>query len=202
MVVPIRVYSDYVCPFCFLAEFPLHEAIRGKDVEVTWMPFELRPYPTPTLKPNGNYLQNAWRDSVYPIAARMGIDIRLPAVSPQPYTRLAFEGLEFAKERGLADAYNSAVMRAFFQQSLDIGNLDVLATIAKDIGLDPADFREALEAGKYSERHQQLLRHAYEQVGVTGVPLFAIGNRTLSGLQSKETLIAAIDQELRSQQSS
>jgi predicted DsbA family dithiol-disulfide isomerase len=58
MVVPIRVYSDFVRPFCFLAEFLLKEAIAGKDVKVEWMPFELRPYPTPTLRPEGGYLQN------------------------------------------------------------------------------------------------------------------------------------------------
>jgi len=201
MAVPIRVYSDYVCPFCFLAEFPLGEATRGKDVEVTWMPFELRPYPTPTLRPEGSYLQSAWSDSVYPIAARMGIEIRLPTVSPQPYTRLAFEGLEFAKQQGRADAYNSAVMRAFFQQSLDIGNMDVLANIANDVGLDPAEFRQALESGKHSERHQELLRHAYQEAGVTGVPLFVIGSRRLSGLQPEKALIAAIDQELLAQSS-
>ena len=51
MPLTIKVYSDYVCPFCFLAEFPLQEAIRGKDVAVEWMPFELRPEPTPTLRP-------------------------------------------------------------------------------------------------------------------------------------------------------
>ena len=49
MSIKIRVYSDCVCPFCDLAEIPLQEAIRGKDVEVEWMPFELRPYPNETL---------------------------------------------------------------------------------------------------------------------------------------------------------
>lgn len=57
MSVKIEVFSDYVFPYCFLAEGPLREAIMGKNVEVEWMPFELRPYPQPTLKPEGNYLQ-------------------------------------------------------------------------------------------------------------------------------------------------
>jgi hypothetical protein len=86
------------------------------------MPFELRPYPTPTLRPEGAYLQNAWRQSIYPIARRMGVDIKLPQVSPQPYTRLAFEGLEFAKDRDKGDEYNDRVMRAFFQESRNIGD--------------------------------------------------------------------------------
>lgn len=196
MPLAIRVYSDYVCPFCFLAEFPLLEAIRGKDAEVTWMPFELRPYPTPTLRPEGEYLQNAWSNSVYPIAARMGVEIRLPTISPQPYTRLAFEGLEFAKEHGGADAYNSAVMKAFFQQNQDIGDLDVLTKIAAGAGLDPSEFEQALEVGTHAERHQALLRQAYEDEGVTGVPLFMVGNRVLMGLQSREAIERVVDKEL------
>lgn len=39
MTVSIKVYSDYVCPYCFLAEKPLEEAIQNKDVTVELMPF-------------------------------------------------------------------------------------------------------------------------------------------------------------------
>jgi predicted DsbA family dithiol-disulfide isomerase len=140
------------------------------------MPFELRPYPTPTLRPEDPYLPRVWNASVYPIAARMGVDIKLPTISPQPYTHLAFEGLEFAKEQGKAHAYNDSVMRAFFQRDLDIGKIDVLEKLAAEVGLERTVFRQALEIGKFRERHQQLLQHAYEEVGVTGVSLFIIGD--------------------------
>ena len=93
----IKVYSDFVCPYCFLAEFPLQEAVRGKDVAIEWLSFELRPEPVPTLLPEGDYLQRAWSQSVYPIARRMGVPIVLPDVSPQPRTTLAFEGYQFAR---------------------------------------------------------------------------------------------------------
>ena len=78
MSLKIKVYSDYVWPYCYLAEFPLQEAVRGKDVEVEWMPFELRPEPHPTLRPEGDYLQRAWQQSVYPLARQMGVPITLP----------------------------------------------------------------------------------------------------------------------------
>ena len=152
------------------------------------MPFELRPHPTPTLRPEGSYLQRAWRDAVYPLAERMGVRIRLPEVSPQPYTRLAFEGLEFAKDHGAADEYNSGVMRAFFQRSEDIGDPAVLTSVASAAGLPPDAFRSALDQRTYSDRVALLLRHATEEVGVTGVPLFVIGNQRLSGVQSKTAL--------------
>ena len=119
-----------------------------------WMPFELRPYPTPTLRPEGPYLPQVWNASVYPIAARMGVDIKLLTISPQPYTHLAFEGLEFAKEQGKAHAYNDSVMRAFFQRDLDIGKIDVLEKLAAEVGLERTAFRQALENGTFRERHQ------------------------------------------------
>lgn len=163
------------------------------------MPFELRPYPTPTLRPEDDYLQNAWRNSVYPLATRMGIDIRLPDVSPQPYTRLAFEGLEFAKSHALGNEYNSAVMRAFFQRSEDIGDPEVLTQIASNAGLDTALFQQALQNRTYAPQVEKLLRHAHQDVGVTGVPLFIVGKHPLYGLQSRESLEAAIDREIASE---
>jgi predicted DsbA family dithiol-disulfide isomerase len=177
-----------------LAEFPLKEAVCGKEnVQVTWMPFELRPYPTPTLRPEGSYLQQAWRNAVYPLAERLDVPIRLPAVSPQPYSRLAFEGLEFAKDHGAADEYNSGVMRAFFLRSENIGDPEVLTRVASAAGLEADAFRSALEQRSYAERVGRLLRHANEEVGVTGVPLFLIGDQRLTGLQSKAALEAAIE---------
>jgi predicted DsbA family dithiol-disulfide isomerase len=122
----------------------------------------------------------------------MGIEIELPKVSPQPYTRLAFEGLEFAKDQGRGDEYNSRVMRAFFQESQDIGDPEVLSRLASEIGLDTNAFRRALESREYASRVEKLLRHGRE-LGITGVPLFVIGGQMLSGLQSKEALATAID---------
>jgi predicted DsbA family dithiol-disulfide isomerase len=90
----------------------------------------------------------------------MGVEIRLPAVSPQPHTRLAFEGLEFAKDHGAADEYNSGVMRAFFQRSEDIGDPEVLTQIASTAGLQADAFRSALQERTYADRVARLLRHA------------------------------------------
>lgn len=160
------------------------------------MPFELRPYPNPTLKPEGDYLQNGWKQSVYPTAERFGVKMVLPRVSPQPYTHLAFEGFQFAKEHGRAIEYNHRMFTAFFQDELDIGEMDVLTQLAEEVGLNPTEFRESLETRKYKEIHQEALRHAYEEVNIQAVPTFMIGDRKLPGLYSKESLEQVIDQEL------
>jgi predicted DsbA family dithiol-disulfide isomerase len=161
------------------------------------MPFELRPEPTPTLRPEGEYLQMGWEQSVYPLAKRLGVEIKLPTVSPQPYTNLAFQGLEFAKDHGKADRYNDAVFRAFFQQSRDIGKIDVLTDIARDAGLEPEAFRRALEEGTYRERVDELLRVANRHLGIDAVPTMIIGRHRLNGLYSAESLRYVIDEEVR-----
>jgi predicted DsbA family dithiol-disulfide isomerase len=192
----IKVFSDYVCPYCFLAEQPLEEATAGKDVRVEWMPFELRPEPTPTLRPEDDYLQKAWTESVYPLAKEMGVKIVLPRVSPQPHSRLAFEGYQYAKERGQANQYNHRIFRAFFLEERDIGRIDVLVRLAAELGLDAADFREAIETGRYEHAHRDALRHAYEEARITVVPTVVIGKRTLQGMPDRDILDALIDLEL------
>ena len=131
------------------------------------------------------------------MAEKLGVNMKLPTVSPYPYTNLAFQGLEFAKDHGKADEYNDAVFRAFFQQSRDIGCIDVLADIAKEVGLAPEQFRDAFEQGAYSDRVQQLLRTTYERIGVTAVPTMIIGRQRLEGLYLADTIRQVIEGELR-----
>src|SRR5881227_620311 len=119
------------------------------------MPFELRPEPNPTLRPEGDYLKRAWSQSVYPIAERMGVPIILPPVSPQPHTHLAFEGYQFAREHGNGNDYNIRVLEAFFRDGQDIGDVGVLTKLAGEVGLDTLMFEEALRTRRYREAHRQ-----------------------------------------------
>lgn len=160
------------------------------------MPFELRPFPQPTLRPEGEYLQRAWSQSVYPLARRMGVPIILPPVSPQPHTHLAFEGYHYAKEHGKGNAYNHRVLEAFFVEGQDIGDAGVLTRLAGEVDLATEEFRQALATRKYREVHQHALRHAYEEAGISAVPAFVIGQTVLTGLQSNEALARVIDAEL------
>lgn len=193
MPVEVSVWSDFVCPFCMIAEQPLLDAIRasGLEVQVEWRPFELRPWPTPTLRPEDDYLQSVWPRSVYPLAARHGVQLRLPSVSPQPHTGLAWEGYQFARAHGRGPDYNDRVLRAFFQDDLDIGDPAVLARLAGEVGLDAEAFRQALDERRYREAHQYALAEA-QALGVSAVPAFLIGDRFLAGVQPREALLAAL----------
>ena len=76
----------------------------------------------------------------------------------------------------------------------------MLTRLAGEIGLNEKEFDEALRTRKYREAHGRALRHAYKEAGVTGVPMFVIGDQVLTGLQDRETLEAVIEEELKVQE--
>jgi predicted DsbA family dithiol-disulfide isomerase len=194
MTITLEIFSDYVCPYCFLAEEPLRDALStaGEDLDIRWMPFELRPYPTPTLEPEGDYLQTGWARSVFPMAEAMGVPIVLPKVSPQPYTRLAFEGHLFAAAAGKSAEYTHRMFTAFFQDEIDIGNVEALTELAAELGLDAEAFAQSLDEGEYAAEHVRLLRYGTQELQIRAVPTFMVGGLKLEGVVPAETLAAAI----------
>jgi predicted DsbA family dithiol-disulfide isomerase len=196
--VRILVWSDYVCPFCYL-ERPILERIKadlGEMVEIDWRSFELRPEPEPTLDPNAEYLHRVWSQSVYPMARERGLDMMtLPPV--QPRSRKAHQAAEFAREAGLLDAMNHALFKAFFEDGRDLADLEVLIEIGRFVGLDEDGLRTALESGRHEARvleDEKLAR----QIGISGVPALIVtaGAQAylVSGAQPYETVTGVIAQ--------
>lgn len=189
--VKVYVWTDFVCPYCLIGESTIHAAAKAEGALLVWLPFELRPHPTPTLRPEDDYLQTTWKTSVYPTAKRFGVDIRLPTISPQPYTRTAFIGMQWAADQGEANSYVDAVLRAFFQEDRDIGNVAVLKQIVGDLGLDAGDFAGALVQPEYARRHDAALALA-RRIGVQAVPSVLIGDQLTSGMRDVDSLRAMI----------
>jgi predicted DsbA family dithiol-disulfide isomerase len=167
--VQLDVWSDYVCPFCYLAE-PTIEQVKKEFpavIEVRWRAFELRPDPVPTLDPNGEYLHRVWGKAVYPMAAERGIKVRLPPM--QPRSRLAHEAVAFARRHTKDMELHHAIFRAFFEFGEDIGKLDVLVKLALNLGLEEPALRKALAEGEF--RYEVLADEALSQnLEITGVP--------------------------------
>jgi predicted DsbA family dithiol-disulfide isomerase len=189
----IDVFVDYVCPFCFLAEPAIEELKRDRDVEVTIRPFELRPDPVPTLRPEDDYLPRVWRDTVYPMAERVGIPMRLPSVSPQPRTEKAFMVLQLAQERGLAQVYSGAMFAAFFQEDRNIGLDEVIIDVAASVGLNRAEVEAALRSEERRDRHRADQHYAVNTVGLDAVPGIVVEGRMLHGVPSAIRLKKIVD---------
>ena len=174
------VYSDYICPFCFIGKLRIDAMVSEFGLTAEWRPFELRPEGTPLPDPEGEYLKNAWAN-VFRLAEEVGLDVRRPSCRPR--SRLALEGGEFAKDAGKFEAYNRLVFEAFFQHDKDLGDPAVLRDIAAEAGMDADAFAAALEDGAYTQRVLDSHRKG-EADRVNGVPLVLIGDDRIEGAQS------------------
>ncbi len=195
--IQIDVWSDYVCPFCYL-EMPGLAQLAGRfggKVAITWRAFELRPDPVPTLDPDGEYLHRIWNQSVYPMAEARGMTLRLPPV--QPRSRKAFEAVAFARDRGRFTAMHDGLFRAFFQDGRDLADVAVLKDVAARAGLDADALGVALDEGRHLDQVLADERLA-QDLGITGVPAMVIGRADagervlVSGAQPFTVLEAAV----------
>ena len=161
------------------------------DIEIVWRAFELRPDPVPTLDPKGEYLRNAWTNSVYPLANRLGIKMTLPPL--QPRSRLAHEAAHWARSQGRFSDYHDEIFRAFFERGEDIGDGNVLISLATALGMDGSSLRDALSTHDFSssviEDEQQAA-----QLGLSGVPAFIAGRKVaVTGVRPVEHLRELVD---------
>ena len=109
-------------------------------------------------------------------------------------SRLAIEAAEFARDAGKHPEFHRAVLAAYFAHGRDIGDLEVLGALAQEVGLGDAALRQALDAGRYTGRHQAAHEEAC-RLGITGVPtyIFADGERVVGAqpLDSFRRLVTA-----------
>jgi len=169
----IDVWSDYVCPFCYLQlpEIRKVQESLGSALKVTWRAFELRPDPTPTLDPGGEYLRNTWQRSVYPLARERRMTLKLPPV--QPRSRKAMEAAMFAQAQDRFDAMHEAIFSAFFEHGRDIGDVEVLVDLGESVGLLKDDLRRALYDQRYTAEVEEDEQLAYA-FGISGVPMMLL----------------------------
>lgn len=101
-------------------------------------------------------------------------------------------GAEFARDRGKFQDFHTATFSAYFSLGLDIGDLDVLAQIADSAGLDPGAMKQAVQAGKYISRLEEIRQEA-GVFGITGVPTFTIeGREPIVGAQPLDVFRKAL----------
>ena len=157
-----------------------------RRIKTRWRSFELRPEPIPTLDPDGEYLVSAWKNHVYPLAAKMELNLHRPPI--QPRSRLAHEAAKWAESLGRFEEYNVALFRAFFEHGKDIGDIEVLKRLASDLKLDAKALQISLNNGDYTAG---VLADKLEarKIGVRAVPAFTANGKLLAaGVQSAERL--------------
>jgi predicted DsbA family dithiol-disulfide isomerase len=195
----ITVYSDYVCPFCYLGRESLrrYQAERDEPLEIDWHPFDLR---SNKRRPDGSidhsvddgkddaYFEQA-RENVRRLQERYGVEMTLEIameVDSLPAQVVSYR-VKQAEPYETWLAFDEALLAALWEDGRDIGDEDVLVDIAEDVGLDPAVVEEALaDEDLRAEVEGQF--DAAHGAGVTGVPTFAYDGYTARGAVPPEQI--------------
>lgn len=183
--VRIMVWSDYVCPLCYLEEpilTRLHSEF-GRRVRIERRAFELRPEPQPALEPDDPSLYTLWTRTILPLAEARGMTLRQPPV--QPRSRKALEAARFARRNGRGPKMHQALFQAFFEHGRDIGNINELASIGRAVGLNASRLTAALQRNDFSPQIVTDRREA-EALGIDTLPAMLLlrhGDRRENAIQ-------------------
>lgn len=185
--VSLDVFADYVCPYCRLAE-PAVRALMAEDaaLDVRWRSFELRPGIVPPLDPSADYLRQVWEARVLPLAAQVGVTMKQPTRAPR--TRRTHEAAHWARSIGRFDDMHTGLIAAFFERDEDIGDVDVLVSLADRLDMPGSDLRQALVSRAFEQAVIDDEEEAKE-LDVGSVPAFiADGRFGVIGVQPVEVL--------------
>jgi predicted DsbA family dithiol-disulfide isomerase len=196
----ITVYSDYVCPFCYLGRRSLSEyqSEREEELRIDWHPFDLR---SGKRNPDGTIDHDAddGKDDAYYEQAKTNVrKLREKYGAEEMAVELATDVDSLSAQLvsvAIRDRYDyetwlgfdEGVFEALWHDERDIGSADVLVDIAEDVGVDGDVVREALDDDERRSALESQFREAQRQ-GVTGVPTFAYDGHAARGAVPPEQL--------------
>ncbi len=202
----VEVWSDLVCPWCYLGKRRLEQALERfphRDrVDVVWRSFELEPDAPATAESRADLLvtrygmtpaQAAERDAhMTALAAEAGLEYR-PDLVLLGNTFDAHRVLHAARAAGRQAQAKERLLRGYFSEGRALTDTDTLVELAADAGVDAEAARAALGDGRYAADVRADEREAAE-LGITGVPFFVLGRRyAVSGAQPAELLLQALE---------
>ena len=198
MPTSVMLFSDYVCPWCYMGTAGLDLLRQTRLIEVAFRAYELRPAGTPPIPPEievqyRERIAAGWPRVQQMARERFGLELKRMD-DPQPHpTRLAHIGAKYAMALGKGQAYHHALFRAHWQEQRDISAVETLVDIAGDIGLDGTAFRAALQSPDYRAEVEADEYWAWQH-DLRGVPAFIFAERYLvSGAQPVELLQQVVD---------
>lgn len=202
----IDIYSDTVCPWCFLGKRRFELALAERphyEPRVTWRPYELNPDMPWEGMERAAYLTTKIGDPARVVAMEealtrhgeaIGLTFRFDLIQRMPNSRRSHLLIAHAARHGLQAKVKDRVMRAYFQEGMDIGDLEELVRLGVDGGLSERETRSALVLREGQDGVVAAERHA-AALGISAVPTFIFdGQYTLSGAQEPSNLARVIDQ--------
>ena len=210
MTDPIKldIMSDPICPWCYIGKAHLDRALAAHPDHpfvIEWHPFQLNPDMDPEGMDRRAYLEGKFGGKegavrayapVVEQAEKAGLNINFEGMKRTPNTLDAHRLIHWAGIEGKQTAAVSALFKAYFVETRDIGDHDVLADIADGIEMDATVVRRLL--GSDADRADIAARDSHSrEMGVNSVPTFIVGGKhAVPGAQPPE-LWAKVIADLR-----
>ncbi|KEO75235.1 DsbA family oxidoreductase [Anditalea andensis] len=203
----IEIWSDIVCPFCYIGKRQFDEALAQfnyrDDVEIVWHSYQLFPdyqqregsdfyTEVGRLKGNNREWSIRFHNQIAEHAKRVGLEYNFEKI-PFPNTFNAHLFSLYAKTKGLQHEAEEKLFLAYFTEGRNIGDLEVLAQLGEEIGLQKADVNEALSNNQFTQQVLEDIAEA-KRIGVNGVPFFLInGELAVAGAQDPNEFVKALN---------
>ena len=201
----IDIYSDIVCPWCYVGKRRLERALTsvGSDVHVVWRPFQLNPMMpsdgmdrTTYLKAKFGSLEAFGRMEEQLLAA--GTEEQIPfafeKIQLTPNTFAAHRLVWHAAQQGKQDEVVENLFRAYFLEGNNIGDLKILTHVAAEAELDRTETESFLasDKGAAEVKGEEAVGR---RLGIRGVPYFILnGSISISGAQPPDIFVSAFQQ--------
>ena len=188
MIHKIKIFSDYIWPFCYIGKGIVEQLKKEFQLDVTWVPYEIHPETPLEGVLLSEKFQHVDRDAMFTGLNRSGkpYDIRFNKIERLYNSRTALELSELARDKGVFDQVHNDIFIAYFHEGKNIGDLEVLCDIAKRAGLKKGDVEAILKNETYKERLAVAMVEGKEK-RVSAVPTFIFSdNQTLTGAQPLE----------------
>jgi predicted DsbA family dithiol-disulfide isomerase len=206
--IKLDIMSDPICPWCYIGKAHLDRALAAHPDHpfvIEWHPFQLNPDMPREGMDRRAYLEGKFGGKqgavrayapVVENAEKAGLKIDFEGMTRTPNTLDAHRLIHWAGIEGKQTAAVSALFKAYFVETRDIGDAEVLADIADGIEMDAAVVRRLLASD--ADRADVAGRDAHSrQMGVNSVPTFIVaGKHAVPGAQPPE-LWARVIRELR-----
>lgn len=175
----IRVWSDYICPFCYVGFARAAWLEHAYGARIDWLPFSLHPeYPAEGIP--YEELRARYGDAAEANVRRMiedaGLELHDRARVPNSHKALVLA--ELARDRGAFSELHAGLFHAYWRDGRDIGHEAVLVEEAAAVGLDEDEVRDALAADRNWDRVEASTQGLLE-LGGSGVPAWLADDRIL-----------------------
>jgi predicted DsbA family dithiol-disulfide isomerase len=192
----LRLYTDFVCPFCFIAEESTVPRLLAEfDLTLDWYGFELHPSTPPGGAPLSRLFPNVPLAAMHERTKRFGAQFGVLDFQPPDWlsnTKKALAIAEHARDVGKLEPFKKAAMAANWRQGRNLEKDADLRFVAEAAGLDPDAALVAAADPDLLARVDARQAEARRN-GVSGIPTFAFGDVKLVGCQPYVALAAAAE---------